>query len=179
MHEGLMEVGCGVHLGLVVTLDTCPHASEDSEYTRLTIYTSGVWPLCSTELMTLESLGLVRRSKLAHRGLCEGLGALPDIIAAIIRDIDQHHLDLAILAIELAQLPHLRSDTPVVLSDRELQVFRLIGQGLTTRQIAEQLELSGKTIETHRAHIKKKLKVEHNTQLLQHAFLWNHGGETP
>lgn len=71
-----------------------------------------------------------------------------------------------------------RAGSPLeALSDRELQVFRLIGQGLTTRQIAEQLELSGKTIETHRAHIKKKLKVEHNTQLLQHAFLWNHGGD--
>ena len=63
------------------------------------------------------------------------------------------------------------------LSDRELQVFRLIGLGLSTREIAEQFELSGKTIETYRAQIKKKLQVDHNTQLLQRAFLWNHGSE--
>jgi DNA-binding NarL/FixJ family response regulator len=63
------------------------------------------------------------------------------------------------------------------LSDRELQVFRLIGQGLTTRQIAEQLELSVKTIETYRAHIKQKLEIQHTTELLQRAFLWVHSGD--
>ncbi len=64
-----------------------------------------------------------------------------------------------------------------LLSDRELQVFRLIGQGLSTRTIAQNLDLSIKTIETYRAHIKQKLKLEHNTHLLQHAFLWLHGGD--
>jgi DNA-binding NarL/FixJ family response regulator len=63
------------------------------------------------------------------------------------------------------------------LSDRELQVFRLIGQGETTRSIAESLELSVKTIETYRAHIKQKLGLSHSTQLLQHAFLCQHAGE--
>ena len=43
------------------------------------------------------------------------------------------------------------------LSDRELEVFQLIGRGRRTRQIAEQLHLSVKTVETHRAHIKEKL----------------------
>jgi DNA-binding NarL/FixJ family response regulator len=63
------------------------------------------------------------------------------------------------------------------LSDRELQVFRLIGQGLTTRQIAEQLTLSVKTIETYRAHLKQKLAIDHTTDLLRRAFLWVHSGE--
>ncbi|RMG10805.1 MAG: DNA-binding response regulator [Planctomycetota bacterium] len=63
------------------------------------------------------------------------------------------------------------------LSDRELQVFRLIGQGETTRSIAEGLELSIKTIETYRAHIKSKLGLKHSTELLQHAFLYWHAGE--
>ncbi len=58
------------------------------------------------------------------------------------------------------------------LSDRELEVFRLIGQGLGTRQIAEQLNLSVKTIESHRAHIKDKLNLKTATELLQHATLW-------
>jgi DNA-binding NarL/FixJ family response regulator len=58
------------------------------------------------------------------------------------------------------------------LSDRELEVFTLIGEGLTTRQIADKLHLSVKTIETHRAHIKEKLNLKNSTELVQHAIHW-------
>jgi DNA-binding NarL/FixJ family response regulator len=58
------------------------------------------------------------------------------------------------------------------LSDRELEVFNLIGQGHGTRQIAEELHLSIKTIESHRAHIKEKLKLKNATELVQHAIQW-------
>ena len=55
------------------------------------------------------------------------------------------------------------------LSDRELEVFRLIGQGQGTRQIAENLHLSVKTIETYRAHIKEKLNIDNATELVRSA----------
>ena len=58
------------------------------------------------------------------------------------------------------------------LSDRELEVFTLIGEGMTTRQIAEKLHLSVKTVETHRAHIKEKLNLKNSTELVQHAIHW-------
>ena len=58
------------------------------------------------------------------------------------------------------------------LSDRELEVFRLIGQGSGTRQIAEQLHLSVKTIETYRAHIKEKLNLDSATELVRFAVQW-------
>ena len=58
------------------------------------------------------------------------------------------------------------------LSDRELQVFLLIGQGHGTRQISEQLHLSVKTIETYRSHIKEKLNVIGAAKLLQYAIRW-------
>jgi DNA-binding NarL/FixJ family response regulator len=58
------------------------------------------------------------------------------------------------------------------LSDRELEVFQQIGRGLTTRQIAEKLHLSPKTIETHREHIKTKLNVSNNNQLVRYAAQW-------
>ena len=58
------------------------------------------------------------------------------------------------------------------LSDRELEVFRLIGQGYTTRQIAENLYLSIKTIETYRAHLKEKLNLPNAAKLLQYAIRW-------
>ena len=58
------------------------------------------------------------------------------------------------------------------LSDREMEVFELIGQGLTIRQIAGKLELSPKTIETHREHIKEKLELKNTTELTKHAVQW-------
>jgi DNA-binding NarL/FixJ family response regulator len=59
-----------------------------------------------------------------------------------------------------------------LLSDREIEVFELIGQGLTVRQIAARLELSPKTVETHREHIKEKLAVKNTTELVRHAVQW-------
>jgi len=58
------------------------------------------------------------------------------------------------------------------LSNRELQVFELIGQGVSTGRIAEQLNLSTKTIETHQAHIKRKLGLDSAHQLTQRAIRW-------
>jgi len=58
------------------------------------------------------------------------------------------------------------------LSNRELQVFELIGQGVSTSQMAEQLNLSIKTIETHQAHIKKKLGLGSAHELNQRAIRW-------
>ena len=58
------------------------------------------------------------------------------------------------------------------LSDRELEVFQLIGQGYGNTDIAQQLHLSPKTVETYRAHIKEKLGLSGATELLQHAIQW-------
>jgi DNA-binding NarL/FixJ family response regulator len=58
------------------------------------------------------------------------------------------------------------------LSDRELEVYRLIGQGLSTNQIAERLCLSVKTIETYREHLKQKLNLQSGLELVRHAVEW-------
>ena len=63
--------------------------------------------------------------------------------------------------------------SPLVnLTDRELEVFRLIGEGHATRQIAEELHLSVKTIESYQAHIKEKLALRNARELVQHAIEW-------
>jgi DNA-binding NarL/FixJ family response regulator len=59
------------------------------------------------------------------------------------------------------------------LSARELQVISLIGSGLGTREIAERLSLSVKTVETHRLAIKRKLTLDTNAQLVQYAIKWH------
>jgi DNA-binding NarL/FixJ family response regulator len=72
------------------------------------------------------------------------------------------------------------SESPVErLSDRELEVFRLIGRGHGTRQAAEKLHLSVKTIETHRSHIMEKLGLHSPTELAQCAFQWVHSQARP
>ncbi len=63
------------------------------------------------------------------------------------------------------------------LSDRELEVFRLIGEGRSTRQIAEKLHLSIKTVETYQAHIKEKLSLQSGRELVQHAIQANISGK--
>ncbi|HXG48290.1 MAG TPA: response regulator transcription factor [Methylomirabilota bacterium] len=58
------------------------------------------------------------------------------------------------------------------LTDREFEVFQLIGQGRGTRQIAEQLNLSVKTVEVHRLHIKEKLQIADAPSLVRFAVRW-------
>lgn len=58
------------------------------------------------------------------------------------------------------------------LSDRELEVFRLIGEGFSTTEIAGRLFLSPKTVETHREHIKQKLNLTQKGELLRRAVQW-------
>jgi len=59
-----------------------------------------------------------------------------------------------------------------LLSDREMEVFQLIGQGFGTRQVADQLHVSVKTVETYRANIKEKLNLKNATELMKHAVHW-------
>ncbi len=64
-------------------------------------------------------------------------------------------------------------DSPVSrLSDREFEVFQLIGQGKSTRQMAAALNLSVKTVEVHRLHIKEKLGIKTVPQLVSYAARW-------
>jgi DNA-binding NarL/FixJ family response regulator len=66
--------------------------------------------------------------------------------------------------------PHEGGSLLEQLSDRELEVFGLIGQGRSTRQIAEHLRLSVKTVESHRAHIKEKLNLKDANELVHTAI---------
>lgn len=58
------------------------------------------------------------------------------------------------------------------LTDREFEVFQLIGHGRTTRDIGEQLHISAKTVDVYRQHIKEKLNISSAIALIQHAVRW-------
>jgi DNA-binding NarL/FixJ family response regulator len=66
-------------------------------------------------------------------------------------------------------------DSPMEgLSDRELEVFQLIGKGKTMKEIGDELHLSAKTIEVHRSHIREKLRVTSAAELVAYAARWSH-----
>ena len=76
-------------------------------------------------------------------------------------------------------LDQVRTDKPEprrspieTLSNRELEVYEMIGRGLSTKQIAAKLSLSPKTIETYREHIKQKLSLSNSTELTRSAVQW-------
>jgi len=65
------------------------------------------------------------------------------------------------------------SQSPIeTLTDREFEVFQLIGQGKSTRDIATQLHISPKTVDVHRGHLKEKLNLRDVTALIRHAVRW-------
>jgi DNA-binding NarL/FixJ family response regulator len=66
----------------------------------------------------------------------------------------------------------LRKSDMETLSDREMQVFRMMGGGVGTHEIADKMHLSLKTVETYRARIKEKLGLKNSAELIQRAVLW-------
>ncbi len=65
-----------------------------------------------------------------------------------------------------------QSDPIDTLTDRQLEIFRLIGEGLTAHQIADRLHISVHTVETHRENIKRKLNIDTASELTRRAVLW-------
>jgi DNA-binding NarL/FixJ family response regulator len=80
---------------------------------------------------------------------------------------------VSLLLGKLQEKPECRGASVVdLLTDRELQVFRLIGSGLSTREIAQQMHLGIKTIGTYRDRIKQKLGLKNAAELTRRAVLW-------
>jgi len=86
------------------------------------------------------------------------------------------HMGQRMLEKQLSGIPDNVSSVGA-LSDRELEVFQLIGDGATTAKIAKDLHLSVKTVETYRANIKNKLNLKNNTELIRHAVQWVQSGK--
>jgi DNA-binding NarL/FixJ family response regulator len=124
-----------------------------------------------------ESLYAERALRAGARGYIMKQQATEELIMAIRKVLDGHvYVSDTVAAKMVRKLvgrgPDVGASAIDRLSDRELEVFRLIGEGHGTRQIAEKLHLSVKTIETYRAHIKEKLNLADSAELLQHAIQW-------
>jgi DNA-binding NarL/FixJ family response regulator len=86
----------------------------------------------------------------------------------------------AVLVRKLTDRPvEAETGSPVfLLTDRELEIFHLIGRGVGTSQIADKLNLSVKTVDSHRANMKKKLKFRSAPDLVRFAVAWESEGGT-
>jgi DNA-binding NarL/FixJ family response regulator len=73
--------------------------------------------------------------------------------------------------------PAATAPTVTNLSDRELEIFQLLGRGVGTKEVAARLHRSVKTVETHRARIKEKLQLKTAPELVQRAVRWTETGQ--
>ncbi len=125
-----------------------------------------------------ESVWAERAIRAGARGYVMKKEASESVISAI-RNILEGKIhvsrDMMALLLDKFQInPHAQgAPTIEILTDRELEVFRLIGLGLSTREIAERMKLGIKTIGTYRDRIKQKLCIKTATELTRRAVIWN------
>lgn len=112
----------------------------------------------------------------------------PKVILEAIEQVLSGHvyLSAAMTARLVEHASSARTDTssefPVpldALTDRELQVLQLIGEGRSTAEVARALSLSVKTIETYRTQLKRKLCLRTHTELVRYAVCWSERGDAP
>jgi len=124
-----------------------------------------------------ESVWAERAIRAGAKGYIMKREASESVISAL-RDIvdGKIHVSANMLAILLDKL-HVTPDSPGastvdLLTDRELEVFRLIGAGLGTREVAGRMNLGVKTVGTYRDRIKQKLRIKTSAELSRRAVLW-------
>jgi len=135
-------------------------------------------PIASLVLsMHDEALHAERCIMAGAKGYIMKQEASESVVLAIRRIMEGHiHVSPRIMSNILntfQKQPKLAHESPLKrISDRELEIFQLIGQGLSSKQIANQLNVSIKTIGTYRERIKEKLNLNNATELVRHAVIW-------
>ena len=124
-----------------------------------------------------ESLYALRSLRAGAQGYVMKQEALGNVLTAIHQVFDgRPYLSPAMsakLIVSYAEAPDNGKAAPTdSLSDRELEILELIGKGREVREIAKELHLSPKTVETHRAHIKEKLNLGNARQVTRFAVQW-------
>ena len=124
-----------------------------------------------------EQVWAERAIRAGAKGYIMKKEASENVISAL-RNIREGKIHVSAIIMErLLDRLQLQPDKPTAptverLTDRELEVFRLIGAGLSTREIAEQMKLGVKTIGTYRDRVKQKLEIKTAAELIRRAVLW-------
>lgn len=124
-----------------------------------------------------EALFAERMLRLGVHGYVMKNAAAADFLAALRRVArGQKHVSVSIgerLLTQVARGRAVNGDDPVEsLTDRELGIFQLIGAGVSTREIADRLDLSMKTVDAHRRHMREKLNLRSTSELIRYATQW-------
>jgi DNA-binding NarL/FixJ family response regulator len=197
LREGLMKL-----LGAQEDLECCGEADNVSDAKRLVVGQKPDLMLLDLRLKSGDSLDLIKTMKVeaadlkilvisqhdemlfAERALRAGASgyvmkenATDEILAAVRCVVGgelyfSQRVGAAAVRRSLTAKPEASRSGIERLSDRELQVFQLIGASFSTREIAEQFNLSVKTIETHRENIKQKLDLRDAAELNRYAQTW-------
>ncbi len=197
----LVREGLASRIALQPDLEVCGEAADVDQALTLVRNTRPAVVLLDLALRSGNGLELIKRITSARGGpkvlvisaYDEELYAERALRAGAHGYINKQELQVSILEAirrllddELFLSPHMtrrlagralsRAPSPgsgvAALTDRELQIFELIGRGHTTRWIAQELGLSIHTIESHREKIRLKLALRNGTELLQQAVLW-------
>ena len=124
-----------------------------------------------------ESVWAERAIRAGAKGYIMKREASESVISALRNIVDgKIHVSANMLAVMLDKF-HVKPDSPGaptidLLTDRELEVFRLIGAGLATREVAARMNLGVKTVGTYRDRIKQKLCIKTSAELSRRAVLW-------
>ena len=138
------------------------------------------WPRVLLLVVSMhdENLYAERVLRAGAQGFITKQEATRDILLALRRvlagGIYLNERTASVVLARLTSKPESTTDSVTdLLADRELQVFELTGRGLSTREIAGQLRIDVKTVDTYRARIKEKLNLRSSSELLQLAIQWH------
>jgi len=186
---------CGGAEDRLQALNTIPKARPDIVVVDLTLKNSsgfdlikdihGTWPEMAILVVSMhdESVHAERSIHAGARGYITKQEATRNILLALetVRRGEVYLSEKMAMSIarQAAGRPRNRTGLSIeLLSDREFRVFELIGRGYSTREIAAQLQLDRRTIETYRARIKDKLNLEDSNELLRRAIHWGQTGKS-
>ena len=149
-------------------IDLIKRIKDRNEHVRMVVWSMHSESLYAERALRAGALGYVNKDQ-ATDTIVE---AIRRVLAGKVYLSDAMTERLLQRAVGGEAIAVLRSPVDV-LADRELEVFRLIGAGVKTTNIAEQMHLSIKTIETYRDRIRKKLDLKDGTELAHYATQWN------
>jgi len=141
------------------SLPAIPRIREASPKTRIVVLTMQIEPAFAREALRAGASGYVLKE-----------AADEELVAAVRAAIEGRSYLNPELAARVASAPPLQSGPPDDLTVREAEVLTLIALGHTNGEIAEQLFLSVRTVETHRAHIQQKLRLSKRSELVRYAL---------
>jgi two-component system, NarL family, response regulator NreC len=144
------------------SLPAIPRLHEVSPETRIVVLTMQIEPAFAREALRAGAIGYVLKE-----------AADEELVAAVRAAVDGRSYLNPEFAARVAAAPPLVSGPPDDLTEREAEVLTLIGLGHTNSEIADQLYLSIRTVETHRSHIQQKLRLSKRSELVRYAL--DHG----